>query len=173
MNKARNITSNIKTTYSIMSLGLLTILALAVLFIPAKTEAMTGGVNYIYGSPYNTNSVNYNQNPYNYPIYQPPVQTYYPPVNTQTNYTIPTVDSTRKVAQATTKKSSATTVKTSQEEDEYKNLAANTIFGEIGFLPSGLFQWILFAILILLIVILTRRIFGGSKRYHEIPLKKA
>jgi len=162
-----------------MSLGLLTILAFAVLFIPAKIEAMTGGVNYIYGSPYNTNSVNYNQNPYNYnqfPVYQPPVQTYYPPTNTQTNYTIPTVDSTRQVAQtttSTTKNSTATTAETSQEEDKYKNLAANTIFGEIGFLPSGLFQWILFAILILLIVVLTRRVFSGSKRYHEIPLKKA
>jgi len=53
------------------------------------------------------------------------------------------------------------------------NLAATAIFGSNSFLPSGLIQWILFAILILLIVIFVRRVFGARKNYEESPLKHA
>ncbi|MEK7500458.1 MAG: IPT/TIG domain-containing protein [Patescibacteria group bacterium] len=51
------------------------------------------------------------------------------------------------------------------------SLASNAIFGENGFLPSGLIQWILFAIVILLIVILVRKVFGAQENYHATPLK--
>ena len=51
------------------------------------------------------------------------------------------------------------------------NLAATAIFGSASFLPSGLIQWIIFAIIILLIVILVRRIFGAKKNYEETPMK--
>ncbi|MBI3305936.1 hypothetical protein HYZ82_02250 [Candidatus Nomurabacteria bacterium] len=50
-------------------------------------------------------------------------------------------------------------------------LTANAIFGSDTFLPSGLVQWILFAILILLIVILIRKIYGADVRYRAAPLK--
>lgn len=53
----------------------------------------------------------------------------------------------------------------------YSNLASNAIFGSNGFLPSGLIQWILFAITILLIIILVRKIFSAKKNYEEIPMK--
>ena len=54
------------------------------------------------------------------------------------------------------------------------NLAATAIFGSSNsFLPSGLVQWVLFTILILLIVIFVRRIFGARKKYEETPLKHA
>jgi len=53
------------------------------------------------------------------------------------------------------------------------NLAATAIFGSNSFLPSGLIQWILFAILILLIIIFVRRIFGARQNYEETPLKHA
>ena len=175
MKKARNIISNIKTTsYSLVSLGILAILAFAVLFIPIKTEA---GVNYVFDSTFNiNNNFNPNSGPNSQPLYQSPlpVQNYAPsPTNTQISYTIPTIDSTKKVATSAKVKGVTTSTKTDQEEDKYKNLAASAIFGDIGFMPSGLFQWILFAILILLIIILVRRIFGGSKKFHETPLKKA
>src|SRR3989344_2876587 len=59
------------------------------------------------------------------------------------------------------------------ETDNYSNLASNAIFGSGSFLPSGLVQWILFAILILLIVILARKIFGARENYDQAPMKHA
>jgi hypothetical protein len=53
----------------------------------------------------------------------------------------------------------------------FSNLASNAIFGSNGFLPSGLMQWILFAIAILLIVILARKISSAKKNYNETPMK--
>ena len=55
--------------------------------------------------------------------------------------------------------------------NDNSNLEANALFGSNGFMPSGLMQWILFAILILLIVILVRKIYGADKRYHAAPMK--
>ena len=51
------------------------------------------------------------------------------------------------------------------------DLASNAIFGANGFLPSGIIQWILFAIFILIIVILIRRISGAKQKYEDAPLK--
>ncbi len=58
-------------------------------------------------------------------------------------------------------------------EDNYSNLASNVIFGSNSFLPSGLIQWVLFAIVILIIVILVRKIFGAKENYDESPMKHA
>jgi len=52
-------------------------------------------------------------------------------------------------------------------------LAANAFFGTNSFLPSGLVSWILLGMMILVIVILVRKIFGADKKYHETPLKHA
>ena len=54
---------------------------------------------------------------------------------------------------------------------DVSDLASNAIFGSNTFYPSGLIQWILFAILILLIVILVRKIYGADKKYHSTPMK--
>lgn len=51
-------------------------------------------------------------------------------------------------------------------------LAAGAIFGDIGFLPSGIIQWIIFAILVLMLVIIARKLFAEDK-YHQSPLKHA
>jgi hypothetical protein len=51
------------------------------------------------------------------------------------------------------------------------NLASAAIFGSNSFLPSGLIQWILFAIIILLIIILARKIFGAREKYNALPMK--
>lgn len=50
-------------------------------------------------------------------------------------------------------------------------LAANAFYGSNSFLPSGIVQWIIFAIFILLLVILARIVFGGRENYHSTPLK--
>jgi hypothetical protein len=56
---------------------------------------------------------------------------------------------------------------------KYSALASNAVFGSNGFLPSGIIQWILFAIIILLIIIIVRKVMGASDRYHREPLKHA
>lgn len=56
--------------------------------------------------------------------------------------------------------------------DDYSALASNAIFGSNGFMPSGLVQWLLFAIFILLIIIIVRKVFFADK-YHQTPLKHA
>ncbi len=56
---------------------------------------------------------------------------------------------------------------------DVSSLASNAIFGTNSFSPSGIIQWVLFAIIILLIVIIVRKFFGGEARYHETPLKHA
>jgi len=53
--------------------------------------------------------------------------------------------------------------------NEYSDLASNAIFGSG--IHLGLIQWIFLAILVLLIVILVRKVFGADRKYHAIPLK--
>jgi hypothetical protein len=52
-------------------------------------------------------------------------------------------------------------------------LASTAILGSNSFLPSGLMQWILFAIIILLIIIIVRKVLGLGDKYHNTPLKHA
>jgi hypothetical protein len=59
----------------------------------------------------------------------------------------------------------------STTDNSASDLASNAIFGSNSFLPSGIIQWILFAILILLVIILVRRIFGAREAYEELPMK--
>ncbi len=164
------ITSNI-----ILSLGILAILAFGIFVIPIKAEAriyiQDNGV-YIQDNRVPIND-KYNQN-YISSYNQYPYQSYQAPTS---YYETPTVYSNTSIAKTKSTASAVSTEKTTEEEAENKNdyqsLAANAIFGENGFLPSGLFQWILFGILILVIIILTRRIFSRTKKFHETPLKKS
>jgi hypothetical protein len=54
-----------------------------------------------------------------------------------------------------------------------QSLASAAILGTGSFLPSGLVQWILFAILILIIVILVRKISGAREKYDAAPMHYA
>jgi hypothetical protein len=63
----------------------------------------------------------------------------------------------------------ATTVAPATNSND--DLASNAVFGSNSFLPSGLIQWIFFAIIILLIVVLARKVFGAKEEYHSTPLK--
>jgi hypothetical protein len=51
------------------------------------------------------------------------------------------------------------------------SLTANVLDGYDGFLPKGIIGWILFAIFLLIIIILVRKIFGAESRYLASPLK--
>jgi len=85
---------------------------------------------------------------------------------TKTTNTYPSTNQTKN-----TTNTSSDSVDDNDTEKSYSNLASNAIFGSTGFLPSGLIQWILFAIIILLIVILSRRVFDAKKKYDEAPMK--
>jgi len=58
-------------------------------------------------------------------------------------------------------------------EENSSNLVSGAVFGSNSFLPSGLIQWVLLAIIILLIVIFARRVFGAKETYDESPMKHA
>lgn len=88
----------------------------------------------------------------------------------KTSYSNPSSTMTSSVTENTT--NSKNTVN-DDTNNNASNLAATAIFGSNSFLPSGLIQWILFAIIILLIIIFVRRIFGARKNYEETPLKHA
>ena len=97
---------------------------------------------------------------------------------TSSNISIQTNDNVyRTAANSNTSSSINTSVENldtaNESSDSYGNLASNAIFGTNGLYPSGLIQWILFAILILIIVILIRKIFGAEKKYHSTPMKHA
>jgi hypothetical protein len=135
-----------------LSIGALSVFALALVAVPSTTHAQ-------FDSPYG--SYGYGPQVINTPVYvRTPVQVpVYTPVNVPVyRQTVVPVNSTQN---------------TPAPADDNSNLAANAIFGSNSFLPSGIIQWILFAILILVIVIIARKIFGADKKYHETPLKHA
>jgi len=92
--------------------------------------------------------------------------------NTSTNNS-PTAG-TNNVVNSTTSANQTNNATNDNGSDESKSdLASNAIFGSDGVLPSGLVSWILLGIMILIIVILTRKVFGAEKNYHETPMKHA
>ena len=88
-----------------------------------------------------------------------------PESNTDQNNTNTTYNYSRNVQ----KNTSETTV--DEKSEAYKNLAATSIFGGKSIFPSGLIQWVLIAIIIILIVILIRKALGYRQNYLETPLK--
>ena len=188
---ARNATHNVaggnKKSIN-YSLKILTLLAFVLVLAPfnkaAAQEVLYGyGTNYPGGSSYSNNNNNSYYNPA--PLYQAPV--YIAPAPAQTpvvysngtnpnassdvmtvNYT-PT-NTTTPIAKTKTN-TSKTVASTTTDATSGNSLAANAVYGSNSFLPSGLIQWVLFAIFILLLVILVRMIFGGKNNYQSTPLK--
>ena len=172
-----------------VSLVIVTILALGIFFMPKDAFAQEGGSNYVWNStvginnpPTSTNTyqngMNNTYNPYNQNNYYPtpaqfqPTQTVYVPTNTTSTQTAfvdtPTIYSGT-VAKTTTKKSTVAKVTPTKAN----TLAANVVFGENKFMPSGILEWMFFGIIILIIVILTRRVFSRNKEFEKTPLKHA
>lgn len=172
--------SNIKNTklnIVFYALGLLAVSAFGVMIIPVSALA-DYGQNYTFGTPNgysNYNSYNlYNQNAYQTPVYTPaPAPA---PAPTPTIYS----DSANSNAAATTSapkriaKAKVSPVKIPVvNSNTYSGLTANAFYGSNSFFPSGLMGWTLLAIFILLLVILTRKVFGADKKYHSTPMKHA
>ncbi len=159
--------SNKKITNNIFyNLGTLAVLIFGVIIIPAKANAQ-------YGSYYYNNLANYN-NQYYYPTpiyYQAPVNNP-TPINSGTttiysDSTNPNLTSTT-TAPKTIAKAKTTSAKNT---DTGSSLAAGVIFGSNSFMPSSLIQWIFFAILVLLVVMLVRKVFKAEENYHSTPMK--
>jgi len=94
------------------------------------------------------------------------------------NATAPSASTTGTTGSGSVKGSSAsnntsnTNNATPVTNEDFSNLTSNALLGSNGFMPSGIIQWLLLAILILLIVIIVRKIFWADK-YHKTPLKHA
>ncbi len=56
-------------------------------------------------------------------------------------------------------------------QGEFGDLTANAFYGNGSFLPNGILQWIMVAILVVVIIIMVRKFFGPEKNYHSTPLK--
>ena len=61
----------------------------------------------------------------------------------------------------------------SVNEDEDQSLASSVILGGSTFLPTGIVQWVLVAILIVLIIVIGRKVLGNREEYDNTPLKHA
>ena len=160
------------------SLGILAILALGILILPGKAGAREYAT-YRFGSVNNNNYAVYqfdsgnraNENSYIEPTYNTQPVAYPNPVNTNydnsqsSNYASPNYNNQNANGSDGSNNNS--------DLDAYKNVAAGVIFGTDSFMPSGLMQWIILAIFILLITILVRRVFSKDERYYSEPLKHA
>ena len=158
MNKIYNKTKN---NYSFR---VLTILAFTLIFTPFNTAS--AAPTYVPGHG------NYDGS-YTFGDFVWPDSNYYPDTSAQTptvysntanpNNTASGTTASKTVVKAKTTNSTNTSV-TKTENPADSDLVANAIFGSNSFTPSGLIQWILFAILVLLVVILVRKIYGGSEK---------
>ena len=172
----------------VYSLGLLAVLALA---IPAKANAdqiraydstrsqwLTADMgqntnqNYYYGDMYNntapTNSGASTTTPV---IYSNENITPNQTAKTNVQAKAPAKNSSGATTPALANKSNTSQI-TDQPASGYAALTANAVFGSVGGLyPSGLVQWLIFAILIITMVILIRKIFGYDKDYDSTPMK--
>jgi hypothetical protein len=169
--------------------GILAIFVFAIILMPARIYA-AGGSNYNFDTFSGFTATHVAPSPIPAPVYYPvyPTPVYTPVYNTPVYAPVyipppaptPIVYSRtvnpkvavvrtapRTVAIATTIPPQVTVSAT----PDNSNLAANALFGSNGFLPSGLIQWILFAIFILIVVVLARVVFGAKRKYESTPLK--
>lgn len=149
-------------------LRVLAILAFGLIFVPFNISSAA------YGTNINDNSTSGNSynNTYSYiPVQSSQTQVYTPPpAPTPTVYS-DSVNPNAVSSATTAKKTAAKTTTTNTNNNSGASLASNAIFGSNSFLPSGLVQWVIFAIIILLIVILTRKVFGMKEGYSKSPMK--
>ena len=160
--------NNKKLNIVFSGLGILTILALGVIILPENVSADRAGYVTGYGTtrwPSMTNNDDYNFST------RPNIIDYRAtPVVYSGN--APTPKTTTTIIKKTTPVESGVVLGATDKKEE-KDLVASVVYGEDTFLPSGIVGWILFAIFVLIIIILTRKVFGGEKDYHETPLKHA
>ena len=163
----KNINKNLILGLGI-TLAILAILGIGGILMPTKAHAMSSSVKWC------NNCMILPEKNYSTPVYQPAspssVNTVYQtqPVVYQ-NKQAPNANTNTTSVSAVDTKTSAKTITT----NDYKSLTASSVFGGYSFMPSGLMQWILLAIFILVIVILVRKVTGVGEDYHNSPLKHA
>jgi len=159
---------------------MLVILALGLLLLPATTQARANAyvTGYTEPEPYvEEEIVNYNPQSVNN---NTATNTNYGNANSNANNSNPAnagnsynygINTFSRDYESSTDYSSET-----QNEDSVngRGLAASVVLGsENSFLPSGLIQWVLLAIVIASIIILVRKVFGAREEYDSAPLKHA
>ena|SRR3989338_4550540 len=163
MNKINN-----KINLIFYSLEILAVLIFGILILPTKTNADTvSGTGWYYPN-HTSGSGQNNVIIYETPIYAPAPIYISAPTPTPTIYSNSTNPNG---TSAITKPKTIAKTKTTSVNNIDSNLAAGAIFGSNSFMPSGLIQWIFFAILVLLVVILIRKIYSGNEKYDAIPMK--
>lgn len=155
----------------IYSLAILAILTFMVITIPKEASAVVAGYYNTYGSTRFNNDVDSNNG---FITYQDRNEPSYNTTSTSNSNS----NSNQTKSSTTINKSSTTTNNivgedSEDEQNELSNIAANAIFGTNSLMPSGLIQWVLFAIFILIVVILVRKVTGAENRYHAEPFKHA
>jgi hypothetical protein len=181
--------SNLNKNSILYSLGILAVFAVGIVVSPIMASA-DSNYNFqdpsFYGYGYNTNYPYQGQT-----YYQSPAPVYVQPAPAPTTIYSNSADSSTKAA--TTTKTVAKAKSTTDYTLAYvptsllnsinglkpatnvtaptntPTLTANAL--DTGFLPKGVLGWILLLILLLAIVILVRKVFGGRDRYHAAPLK--
>ncbi len=165
---------------------MLVILALGLLVVPLSADARVNAYVTGYTEPepvveeeivnYNPQTANYN--PVNY--YSGNTNTANTGANTNSgNVSQPATGSNYNYGINTFSRdyeSSANYSSETQNEDNVngRGLAASVVLGsENSFLPSGLIQWVLLAIVIVSVIILVRKVFGAREEYDSTPLKHA
>jgi len=94
--------------------------------------------------------------------------------SSKTNTTSKNVTASKNVKSTTAEKTNDTSSSNKNvdaSKDGGNGLAANALFGSNGFMPTNIFQWFLLFILILLVVMISRKMFKENK--VEQPLKHA
>lgn len=104
----------------------------------------------------------------NYAYAPAPVYVAAVPAASTTTVSAPVEDSQRSASKT---KTEITKTEKKALKDKNSSLVARAIYGDVGFMPSGLIQWLLVAVLVLFIIILARIVFGGAKRYYSTSLK--
>ena len=164
---------------------MLTIFAFVLIFVPFNQAAAANGINI----PFCGNDDCSSNNPVYYDSnsnqnYQPIVYNVDSSSNTPIIYSHSTavkhVTTAYNATTTNTNNASSVTATVSNnsnptngDANSYNGLAANAVYGGNGFLPTGLLQWLLLAIFVLVLIILARLAFGAKKTYHEAPLKHA
>ncbi len=171
---------NLNNNLIVSTLGILVAFGLAFVAFPASAHAEYAYYHF---------SNNDNQNMKLYPdpapdviykpaptvIYQTPNTVYQPYTNNGANNTNTSSSSNNTNTQSTNTSNTTSTTSTTSKvtANDYKKVTANALFGSHSFMPSGLVQWVILAIFILLVIVLIRRAFGAEERYHSEPLKHA
>ncbi len=88
-------------------------------------------------------------------------------INNPTTIVKNTDNTTSSVSNTTKKDNSIAT------NDSYGSLTANALFGSNSFMPSGLIQWIFFAVLILAIIFMWKYVHRSEEKYKAEPMKHA